>query len=134
MIIDTSAIMAILLGEVQARGMELAMQADTTRWMSAATFVELSIVASVRGRDGVHDIDRFLIESGIDIIPVTAEHARIARDGFLRYGKGRHAAALNYGDCFSYALAKATGQPLLCKGDDFARTDIDLVPVAEPQR
>ena len=129
MVIDTSAIVAILLGEPEARGFELALQADPTRWISAATYLELGIVASVRGAEGVHALDHLLLAAGIDIIPVTVEHARIARDGFLRFGKGRHPAALNYGDCFSYALAKASGQPILCKGENSSSAQ---KPCAEP--
>ncbi|MSP92360.1 MAG: type II toxin-antitoxin system VapC family toxin [Myxococcales bacterium] len=133
MIVDTSAVFAVLLREPEAAVFRHALQMAPIRWMSAGTLVETSIVAArLDGVRGVTELDRFLAEACLEIIPVTADHARIARDGFLRYGKGRHAAALNYGDCFSYALAKATGQPLLCKGDDFQRTDIELVAVLQP--
>lgn len=127
MVIDTSAIMAILLDEPDARPLSLALEADLTRWMSAATFVELGIVASVRARGGLADVERLVAEAGIDIVPVTAEHARLALQGYERFGKGRHPAGLNFGDCFSYALAKASQEPLLFKGADFAQTDVVAV-------
>ena len=127
MVIDTSAIMAILQGEPDARALSLALEADLTRWMSAATFVELGIVASVRGHGGLADAERLVAEAGIEIVPVTAEHARLALQGYERFGKGRHPAGLNFGDCFSYALAKASQEPLLFKGADFAQTDVVAV-------
>ncbi len=127
MVIDTSAIMAILLDEPEARPLSLALEADLKRWMSAATFVELGIAASVRGRGGLADVERLMAEAGIEIIPVTAEHARLALQGYERFGKGRHAAGLNFGDCFSYALAQASQEPLLFKGVDFAQTDVVAV-------
>lgn len=131
MIIDTSAIYAILLQESDADRFARAIQADPVRWISAATLVEAGVVAlRLDGARGAMELDRFMTDSGIEVLPVTAEHARIARDGFLRFGKGRHPAALNYGDCFSHALAIASQQPLLFKGDDFSRTDVQ--PVALP--
>ena len=92
--------------------------------MSVATFVEVSIVIEARhGAEGVRDLDLFLERAGIELIEVDAEQGRLARHAFSRYGKGRHQAALNFGDCFPYALAAVLGQPLLYKGNDFARTD-----------
>jgi ribonuclease VapC len=77
-----------------------------------------------RGPAGANELDNFLRRGGIEIVPVDVDQVRIARDAFRRFGKGRHPASLNFGDCFSYALAKALGEPLLFKGGDFARTDI----------
>jgi ribonuclease VapC len=93
-----------------------------------ATFVEISIVLEARhGAEGVRDLDRFTNRAGIEFVPVDAEQAHIARGAFSRYGKGRHRAGLNYGDCFSYALAMMVGEPLLFKGDDFVHTDVTIV-------
>jgi ribonuclease VapC len=93
--------------------------------ISAASFVELSIVVEAQiGPDASRQCDIFFRRAGILIEPVTVEQAHLARQAFLDFGKGRHAAGLNFGDCFSYALAKITGAPLLFKGEDFKRTDI----------
>ncbi len=128
MVIDTSAILSILEQEADARAHAEAIAADPVRLVSAATVVEAGIVMTARhGRRGAEDLDLLLRDGGIEIVPITATHARLAREGFARFGKGRHAAALNYGDCFSYALARAARQPLLCKGDDFSRTDVEVV-------
>jgi ribonuclease VapC len=98
--------------------------ADSRR-ISAAAFVEASIVIESRfGTDGLRALDLFMERAGIEIMPVDVEQARAAREAFLRFGKGRHAAGLNLGDCFSYALARVLGEPLLFKGGDFARTDV----------
>jgi ribonuclease VapC len=96
--------------------------------MSVATFVESSIVIDVRyGAEGLRDLDHFISRAGIDLVAVEAEHGTTARGAFGRFGKGRHRAGLNYGDCFSYALAIVTGEPLLFKGDDFIHTDVATV-------
>jgi ribonuclease VapC len=96
--------------------------------MSAATFVEAAIVVEAQTHgDGGRQFDTFLRRSGISIEPVTEEQAHIARQAYYDFGKGRHPASLNYGDCFSYALAKVTGEPLLFKGKDFTKTDIAAV-------
>ncbi len=93
--------------------------------LSAATFVECSIVVETRfGAAGLADLDRLLAAAGIEVVPVDVEQARAARTAFSLYGKRRHEAALDYGDCFSYALAKVLGSPLLYKSDDFSRTDM----------
>jgi len=125
MIVDTSAVIAVLFGESDAKVYAQAIaDADSCR-MSAATFVEVSIVvdAQTKGTGG-RQLDAFIRRAGITIEPVTEEQAHIARQAFADFGKGRHPAALNYGDCFSYALAKATSEPLLFKGADFRKTDI----------
>ena len=93
--------------------------------MSAATFVETSMVVESRfGPDGLRVLDLFISKAGIGLVPVDTDQAYIARQAFQKFGKGRHPAALNFGDCFSYALAKSLGMPLLFKGNDFALTDI----------
>lgn len=93
--------------------------------MSAATFVEVSIVIESRfGAEGLRDLDLFIERGGIEIAPVDEKQAHVARRAFSRFGKGRHEAGLNYGDCFSYALATVLGEPLLYKGEDFRQTDV----------
>lgn len=125
MILDTSALVAILFGEPEAVRYVHAIH-DTDRCsISAANFVELSIVVERQiGPEGSRQCDAFFRRTAIVIEPVTVEQAHLARQAFLDFGKGRHPAGLNFGDCFAYALAKSTGEPLLFKGKDFRRTDI----------
>ena len=125
MIIDTSAVIAVLFDESDAATYANAIaKADTCR-MSAATFVEVSMVVEAQTKSsGSRQLDAFMRRAGVTIEPVTEEHAHLARQAFTDFGKGRHRAGLNFGDCFSYALAKATGEPLLFKGRDFANTDL----------
>jgi ribonuclease VapC len=93
--------------------------------ISAASFVESSIVIAARfGAAGLSDLDRLVERAGIETVAVDLQQARAAREAFMRFGKGRHPAGLNFADCFSYALARTLGEPLLFKGEDFARTDI----------
>ena len=128
MIIDTSALVAILGGEPERRTFIEAIEATDSRRMSAATFVESSLVVeSLYGAEGVRDLDLFLNTAGIDIVAVDSEQAHVARRAFSLFGKGRHRAGLNYGDCFSYALAMVVAEPLLFKGDDFGHTDVEPV-------
>jgi ribonuclease VapC len=125
MIVDTSVLVAILLDEPEFNEFTLLIQESVECRMSAVSFVELLIVMESRiGPSAAPRIDAFLFRSGIGVEPVTYEQALFAREAFLKYGKGRHPAGLNFGDCFSYALAKATGEPLLFKGDDFSKTDL----------
>jgi ribonuclease VapC len=125
MIVDTSAVIAILFGEADAKIYAEVIAAVDSCSVSAATFVEIAIVVEAQtSSSGSRQLDAFMRRAGIVIEPVTEEHAHLARQAFTDFGKGRHRAALNYGDCFSYALAKATGRPLLYKGKDFAKTDI----------
>ena len=125
MILDTSALAAILFGEPDAaRYAQLIHDADRCV-ISVANFVELSIVIETQlGPDAGRQCDVFFRRAGIIIEPLTIEHGHLARQAFLDFGKGRHPAGLNLGDCFAYALAKATGEPLLFKGQDFSKTDI----------
>jgi ribonuclease VapC len=125
MIIDTSAIIAVLFNEDDAKVYAQLISQSDSRRMSAATFVETAIVVETQTKtSGSRQLDAFLRKADIAIEPVTEQHAHIARQAFIDFGKGRHPAGLNYGDCFSYALAKATGEPLLYKGKDFSKTDL----------
>ena len=124
MVIDTSGLLAILLDEPERRVFNEAIEAADSRAMSVATFVEVSIIIESRfGADGLRDLDTFLERAAIELAAVDLEQAKVARRAFSRFGKGRHPAGLNYGDCFAYALATVRGEPLLYKGEDFARTD-----------
>ena len=126
MVIDTSAIVAIALNEPDAAEFEARIADDPVRLISAATVIEATIVLETRlGDAGGREFDLWLLKIGAEIVPVDAEQADAARRAWRRYGKGRHAAALNYGDCFSYALALTRGEPLLFKGEDFAKTDVN---------
>jgi len=125
MVLDTSALLAILFDEPERRSFNEAIEAAGDRLLSVATLVETSIVLEVRyGAEGVRDLDEFLGTAGITVVPVDADQGQLARQAYRRYGKGRHAAGLNFGDCFSYALAKSVNESLLYKGMDFAKTDI----------
>jgi ribonuclease VapC len=125
MVLDSSAILAIVLDEPERKRFALLVEADPTRLVSAATLVEVMIVIESRKGDlGRLLIARFLDLTLAEVVPVTEDQARRAYNAFSRFGKGRHPAGLNFGDVFAYALAESTGEPLLFKGDDFARTDI----------
>jgi ribonuclease VapC len=128
MVIDTSALLALFFEEPEAHSFASAIAEDFVRLISAATVFEASIVMEARrGEPGVNDLDLLLHKIAATIVPFVDSDVATARDAFRIFGKGRHPAGLNFGDCFSYALAKATGEPLLFKGSDFAKTDI--VPV-----
>ena len=125
MIVDTSAVLAILFDESDAATYARAISEADSRRMSAANFVEAAIVVEVQTKaGGSRQFDAFFRRAGIVIEPVTEEQAHVARQAYTDFGKGRHAAGLNFGDCFAYALAKVTGEPLLFKGRDFSKTDI----------
>jgi ribonuclease VapC len=130
MVIDTSALLAILQREPECRNfIEAIESADSTR-MSVASFVEISIVIESRyGTEGLRDLDRFISRASIELIPVDREQGQLARSAFGRFGKRRHRAGLNYGDCFPYAAAISLGEPLLCKRDDFIHTDVPILDV-----
>ena len=126
MVIDTSAIVAIALNEPDAAELELRIADDPVRLISAATILETTMVLETRlGDAGGREFDLWLLKVGVEVVPVDAEQIDAARRAWRRYGKGRHPAGLNYGDCFSYALALTRGEPLVFKGEDFARTDIN---------
>lgn len=126
MIVDTSAILAILLGEPDAERYEDAIAAAWPRRMSVVALLEAAMVVESRGGARAGDeLDALLERAEIELAPVTSGHAIAARRAWRRYGKGNHPAGLNFGDCLVYALAEATGEPLLYKGRDFARTDVE---------
>ncbi len=125
MVIDTSALVAIFLGEAERQRFLAQMIAAETRLISAATVLETGMILEARrGEAAGREFDLFVVRANLQIVPVDAEQADLARSAWRRYGKGRHPAALNSGDCFSYALARATGEPLLAKETDFTSTDI----------
>ena len=125
MVIDSSALLAIFLVEPDASIYASAIVNDRRRLISAATLAEASIVAMMRRKpDPIAAFDVLTTRLRLEVVAVDHEQALLARDGFRRFGKGRHPASLNFGDCFSYALAKQRGEPLLFKGDDFNRTDV----------
>ncbi len=129
MVIDTSALVAMLNDESEAERFEAAVEADPVRLMSTASYLETAIVIEARfGEPGGRELDLWLHRAAVDLVSVDANQADVARVAYRAYGKGRHRAGLNYGDCFSYALAKISSQPLLFKGDDFAHTDVGVVP------
>jgi ribonuclease VapC len=125
MVVDTSAVVAVLLSEPECDEL-IGLLADAEDpLISAATLLEASIVMQTKtGDDGIADLDELLSAAAVRCVAVDGAQARVARDAFGRYGKGRAPAALNFGDCFSYALAKSRGRPLLFKGSDFPQTDI----------
>lgn len=125
MILDTSAIVAVLQREAEAPRIEAALVAAERVRLPTPAYLECCIVlAGRRGPGALESLDRFVSRYRVALVPFTDDHARLARDAFLRFGKGRHPAGLNFGDCMSYAVAKAEGLPLLFVGEDFARTDV----------
>ena len=128
MVIDTSALVAILGDEPERSAFNRAIEAADRRILSVASFLETSMVIDSRhGAEGVRDLDLFIAKANIDLVAVDEDQAYVARAAFRSYGKGRHPASLNFGDCFAYALAKTSGEPLLFKGSDFPQTDITAV-------
>ena len=128
MVIDSSAILAIFLAEPERRQFLDLIVLASTRLISAANLLETGIVLEVkRGEAAGREFDLFVVRAGLEVISVDAEQVEIARSAWRKYGKGRHPAALNFGDCFAYALAKSTGEPLLAKGGDFAQTDVEVL-------
>jgi ribonuclease VapC len=128
MVIDTSALLAILLREPQAGRIAGAIEAGSPRLLSAASLLEASIVIESRkGEAGGRELDLLIYRSGIEVVAVDQPQAEMARAAWRRFGKGNHRAGLNYGDCFAYALAKVRRLPLLFCGNDFSRTDVETV-------
>jgi ribonuclease VapC len=126
MVVDSSALLAIMFLEPEAQRFTQLIQASRAPLLSAVNFLEASILVESRRGIAKRDLfDTFVAESGIRLQPVTRAQAVIARDAYRRFGKGNHPAGLNFGDCFAYALAKERNLPLLFKGEDFARTDLD---------
>jgi ribonuclease VapC len=127
MVIDTSALAAIFFHEPERERFLESVIADEVRLISAATLLESGIVIEARQGDAAgRELDLFVVKANLQVAPVDAEQVEIARIAWRKYGKGRHKAALNYGDCFAYALAKTAGEPLLAKGTDFALTDVAI--------
>ena len=125
MVIDTSALVAILLGEPEAESFALAIAGDPNRLISTFPALETAIVIEAKkGRHAGRELDLLLHQARIEMVPMTAEQFELARSAWRKYGKGRHPAGLNIVDCCSYALAKAADEPLLFKGNDFLQTDI----------
>lgn len=130
MIVDSSAVVSILLQEPDHEVLLDHVVADETVKIGAPTLVETGIVLVARmGLAGTSLLGRFVTEAAIQIVEVGDEHWSVATGAFVKYGKRRHPAALNFGDCLTYAVAAVSGEPLLCIGDDFPKTDLPLVPV-----
>jgi len=126
-IIDTSAIVAVLFKEPEHERLFELLVGDPRPAVSSATLTETGIVLSARLKDDARGLlARFLREAGIVVVPFGESHYSAAVDAWLRFGKGRHPAALNFGDCMTYATASLAGEPLLCVGDDFRKTDLEL--------
>jgi ribonuclease VapC len=128
MVIDTSAILAILNLESEAEVFSNAIANDPIRLISAGTALELSIIVKARKEEaGITELDLFLNKAAMRIVSFDENQLKMARYAFSQYGKGRHPASLNFGDCFAYALCRTSGQPLLFKGNDFTQTDLVAV-------
>jgi ribonuclease VapC len=125
MVIDTSALLAIFLAEPERQSFLDCIRNDGSRLLSAPNALETAIVLEARrGEVAGRELDLFIHRLSIELVPVDAAQVEVARAGWRRYGKGRHPASLNFGDCFAYALAKTSGEPLLAKGNDFPKTDV----------
>jgi ribonuclease VapC len=132
MVIDTSAIIAVLLNEADAVGIAQTIEAGSPRLLSAANLLEASIVIESRkGEAGGRELDLLLYRAAIEVVAVDQDQVEIARLAWRRFGKGRHPAGLNFGDCFAYALANVRRLPLLFRGDDFSQTDVARMPPLE---
>jgi ribonuclease VapC len=127
MVVDTSALLAIFLAEPERKRFLQLIVEERAKLISAANVFETGIVLEARrGEAAGREFDLFMVRANLEVISVDAEQIDIARSAWRRYGKGRHPAGLNFGDCFAYALAKSSGEPLLAKGADFIQTDIEL--------
>lgn len=125
MVLDSSAVVAILFDEPERRAFSEAIEADPRRLISAASLLESALLVEARrGEIAGRELDLLIHRAAVVTTPVDADQAEIARRAWRRYGKGRHRAGLNFGDCFAYALAAASGEALLFKGADFAATDV----------
>ena len=130
MVIDTSALLSVLFGEAHAPQIEAALEGDPVRLMSAASVLEAAIVVEARlGEAGGRELDLLLHRSKVQVVSFSQEQVEMARYGFRQYGKGRHPAALNFGDCFAYALSRTSGESLLFLGADFRQTDVRQAPL-----
>jgi ribonuclease VapC len=132
MVVDTSALIAILLGEPEAQALANAMATASKRLLSPFSALEASIVIEARkGEAGGRELDLLIHRAQIEIVGLNREQVELARDAWRRFGKGRHAASLNIGDCCAYALARYSGEPLLYKGGDFLQTDVPAATLRE---
>lgn len=128
LVVDSSAVMALLMDESEAPAIEMALADSHPVVIGAPTLVELTIVAEARlGPQGVSGVDRILRYADIEVVDFSVEAAREAIDGWRRFGKGRHPAALNLGDCSTYGLARSCDGVVLCTGDDFVQTDVEVL-------
>lgn len=128
MVLDTSVIVAILLGQAESAALHRLLAVQSPSLVGAPTLAEAGIVLQGRlGQTGLAALRSFLVEYDVHAVPFGDEHWRLAAQAFGRFGKGRHPAGLNFGDCLTYATARLAGRPLLCLGDDFAQTDLELV-------
>jgi ribonuclease VapC len=124
LIVDSSAVLAIFFEEPEARRFAALLAAPGRKRMSAVSYLECAIKLDNAAEGTSLELDAFLVDAGIDVVAVTHAQAQVARLAHRRFGKGRHPAGLNLGDCFTYALARESGEPLLFKGDDFIQTDL----------
>ncbi len=128
MVIDTSALIAILLGELEALRIASAIAEDPKRVMSSFSLLEAGIVIEAKkGEIGGRELDLLIHRCEIEVVNLTTEQSELARVCWRKFGKGRHPASLNIGDCCSYALSKFANEPILFKGEDFSKTDLELV-------
>jgi ribonuclease VapC len=126
-ILDTSAILAVILREPEGNDFLTKIGAATAVGIGAPTLVETSVILAARvGEAGSHRLARLVERTDTVVVAFEPGHWQVAFDAWMRFGKGRHTAGLNFGDCLSYAVARMAAEPLLCKGDDFAKTDIEL--------
>lgn len=130
MVVDTSVVISILKGEPDSAGFFTAIIAADTALIGAPSLLEASMVFVSRTNGDLRDIDAFCSGLGVRVVPFGREESRHAAEAFRLYGKGRHPARLNFGDCMAYAVSKATGEPLLFKGADFAKTDVTRHPAS----
>ena len=129
MVVDTSAVMAILKQEPDARSYAEVIETAKVRLISAVSVLEAGILATSRkGDEGARELDTFLVAAELEVVSFDSEQAAVGRDAFRRFGKGRHAANLNFGDCAVYALAATRAEPLLFNGSDFSATDVPPIP------
>ncbi|MGA2615780.1 MAG: type II toxin-antitoxin system VapC family toxin [Spirochaetia bacterium] len=128
MVVDTSALLAVLFGEPEADRIGRAIASDPRRLACAFTVLETAIVVEARkGEPGGRELDLLLHRIDLESVPLTESHVEVARDAWRRFGRGKHAANLNIGDCCAYALSRVSGEPMLFKGGDFAQTDVARV-------
>jgi ribonuclease VapC len=128
MVIDASALLAILLGEPEAEEFSRLIASDSKRLISALSALEAAIVIQSRkGPAGLRELDLLVHSAGATVVSLDADQVLLARSAYTNYGKGHHSAALNLGDCCSYALSRSSNEPLLFKGNDFSQTDVKRI-------